>query len=151
MITNDLLIVTMGISFYLIPAMLLIATVVFLWRGRHLIQDREGARGFARFVVRDPLLVSLVLFVGGFMMVSFLTGNLSLGEYLSVPRGALDVLGETLLEWEDPLSSESIALRGGVLIGVLCTVVVATTIVSYFRTRMRNLSAREKSTPRGSH
>ena len=151
MITSELLIVTMGIAFYLIPLLLLVATLVWLWKGRHLIRDREGARGFARFVVRDPLLVSLVLFVGGFMMVSFFTGNLSLAEYLSVPRGALDVFVDSVVTWEDPLSSESIALRGGVLIGVASIVIVATTIVSYFRTRMRNLSAREKATARDSH
>ena len=134
----------MGISFYLIPAMLLAATLTFLWKGRHLIRDREGARGFTRFVIRDPLLVTLVLFLGGFVMVSFLSGNVSIDEYLSVPRGALDVVVDALSEWEDSLSSESIALRGGVLIGIVSIAIVAFTIVSYFRTRMKNLSARDR-------
>ena len=135
MITNALLIVTMGISFYLIPLLLLCATVVFMLRVGKTIGF--GDRDRIKSIVRDPIIVTIVLIVGGVMMVSFLTGRLSLSDYLSVPGEATGILWRSLTEWEDPLSSSSIALRGGVLIAIVSVTIVAVTITSYFRTRLR--------------
>ncbi len=141
MITNDLMIVTMGISFYLIPLLLLCATAVFMWRVAMTVGfgDREKIKG----IVRDPIIVTVVLVVGGLMMVWFLTGRFSISEYLSVPREAAAVLWRSLTEWEDPLSSSSIALRGGVLIAIASVAIIAVTITSYFRARLRASTERE--------
>ena len=141
MITNDLMIVTMGISFYLIPLLLLTATIVFMLRARRSPALQEDAA--IKNIVRDPIIVTVVLIVGGFMMVSFLTGRLSLADYLSVPTEAFDVFWRSITQWEEPLSSSSIALRGGVLIAVVSVVVIAVTITSYFRTRLRGSARRE--------
>ncbi len=140
MITNDLLVITMGIAFYLIPLLLGVSILVFLWR----IRAVSGARGRPRAdrlraALKDPITVVVVLLVGGFVMVAFLSGRFSLADYFSVPLDSFKVLSRTVTEWDDPLSSESIALRGGVLIGIVSAVVVAVTSRSYFRARLDQL------------
>lgn len=138
MITNDLMIVTMGISFYVIPLLLLLATSLFMWRVRRLTPRDDDA---IKSIVRDPIIVTLVLIAAGLVMVSFLTGRLSLSDYVSVPAEAFVILWRAISEWEDPLSSSSIALRGGVLIAVASVVIIAVTITSYFRARLSHLAA----------
>lgn len=152
MITNDLMVVTMGIAFYLIPLLLIVATLWFLWRRRSLTQYRDDDDKKRLWtVIRDPIGVACVLFVGGFVMVSFLTGRLSIDDYVSVPIGAADVMWRSLTEWDEPLSSESIALRGGVLIAIVSVIIVATTLSSYFRSRLRHLSGRAVGSARDSN
>ncbi|MDQ4144304.1 MAG: hypothetical protein M3198_11280 [Actinomycetota bacterium] len=138
-ITNDLLVITMGIAFYLIPLILVLGISLFLWRWRGVSDPgSRGTGGLAlRPILKDPIAVTLVLGIGGFVMVAFLTGRFSFADYLSVPADALDVLWQSLTDWRDPLSSESIALRGGVLIAIASAAVVSAALLSYFRGRLR--------------
>ena len=136
--TNSLMVITMGISFYLIPLLLIVATAVFIWRWRATRSSAEPRLPpVPREAIRDPLIVAIVLLVSGVLMVAFLTGRLSLDDYLSVPGDALGVLSETVTDWTDPLSADAIALRGGVLVAVASTVIVAVTLLSYYRERLR--------------
>ena len=143
MITNSLMVVTMAIAFYVIPLILLVATALFIWRWRTRakLRPRAGERGTAGVgdVPKDPVIVAAVLAVSGFAMVAFLTGSLGLGHYVRVPADAARVLGRAVTRWEDPLSSDSIALRGGVLIGLASTIVVVVSLRSYFRNRLASL------------
>ena len=134
------MIVTMGIAFYLIPVILLGATTLFLWRARSMHQEAGTRRAQTRAVSRDPLVVAGVLAASGFVMVSFLTGRLSLADYLAVPADAFDILWASMTQWGDPWSSDSIALRGGVVIGLVSVAIVVATLRSYFSTRLTGAS-----------
>lgn len=132
---NALMVITMGMAFYFIPMVLLVATLAFTWQWR--ARSSSGTRDpFPREAIKDPLLVSGVLLASGVAMVAFLTGRLSAGDYFSVPVEALSVLGEAITDWEDALSAEAIALRGGVLIALSCTIVVLFSVLSHFRRRL---------------
>ena len=132
---NALMAITMGMAFYFIPLVLLAATLVFIWRWRSRSFSHAGGT-FPREAIKDPLLVSIILLASGVTMVAFLTGRLSANDYFSIPVDALRVLGDAITEWEDALSAESIALRGGVLIALACTVVVLFSVLSHFRRRL---------------
>ena len=132
---NALMAITMGMAFYFIPVVLLVATLVFTWRWRSRSSSDTGDT-FPREAIKDPLLVSSVLLASGVAVVAFLTGRLSADDYFSVPVKALSVLGESITEWEDALSAEAIALRGGVLVALSCTIVVLFSVLSHFRRRL---------------
>ena len=136
--TNSLLVITMGIAFYLIPLLILGATAVFVWRWRvtH-TSPSDGISPLPKGAIKDPLIVSIVLLVSGVLMVAFLTGRFSFADYLSVPADAMGVLAEALTDWSDPLSADSIALRGGVLVALASTVIVGVTLVSYYMGKLR--------------
>jgi hypothetical protein len=132
---NSLMVVTMGIAFYFIPLVLLFATLVFVmrWRSRPAAETAP----IPREAIKDPLIVAGVLVCSGIAMVAFLTGQFRFGDYLSVPADSFGVLGDALTDWDDPLAAESIALKGGVLIAVACSVVVIFSVLSHFRRRLR--------------
>ena len=88
-----------------------------------------------RPVVRDPLRVATILFLSGIAMIAMIGGDFGLENYANTPVAALEVLVDSFTNWNDPLSSRAIAVRGGVLIVILCCAFVTTTLVSYFRHR----------------
>lgn len=128
----------MGIAFYLIPLLLGVSTLLFVWRWRttSVADPDEDGRAVPTDAIKDPLIVAGILGASGIAMVAFLAGRFSLDDYLSVPVDTLSVLGDALFVWEDPLSSHSIALRGGVLIALTSTIVVCVTLISYYRGRL---------------
>ena len=135
---NSLMVITMGIAFYLIPLLILIATAVFSWRWRVTRLSAAHTKSpVPKAAIKDPLIVSIVLLVSGGVMVAFLTGTFNFADYFSVPADAVDVLTEAITDWDDPLSADSIALRGGVLVALASTVIVGVTLVSYYRGRLR--------------
>ncbi len=140
MITDSLMVVTMAIAFYVIPVILLGGAALFMWRWRALDKARRGPRTRQRIdvvsILKDPVLVAAALAISGFAMVAFLTGSLSPAHYVRVPADAARVLSHALTRWKDPLSSASIALRGGVLIGLASVIVVVASLRSYFRSRL---------------
>ena len=109
------------------------------------VTDRGEDRSVPKDAIKDPLIVAGILGVSGIAMVAFLAGRFSLGDYLSVPVDTLRVLGDALFVWEDPLSSHSIALRGGVLIALTSTIVVCVTLISYYRGRLHQSDRLAKS------
>lgn len=136
--TNSLMVITMGIAFYLIPLLILVATAVFGWRWRATPAfSPANDKPVPKDAVRDPLIVSVVLLVSGVLMVAFLTGRFNFADYMSVPVDAFEVLTDAVTDWSNPWSADSIALRGGVLVALASTVIVAVTLVSYYKGRLR--------------
>lgn len=149
-ITNSLMVVTMGIAFYFIPLLLSISTLLFVWRWRatSVRYGDDDGHDVPKDAIKDPLIVAGILGASGIAMVAFLTGRFSLADYLSVPVDTLGVLGDAVIVWEDPLSSHSIALRGGVFIALASTIVVCVTLISYYRGRLHYRDKLAKSPPR---
>ena len=132
MVTGSLLELTLGIAFYLLPAASLAVTAVFLVLHNRL-QSRAASLPPARKVVRDPLLVTALLAMSGPVMVSGLTGRWSWIDYARVPLASARVAWLGLTDWNDPLSSEAISLRGGVVIGAASAAVFLVSLVGYYR------------------
>ena len=128
--------VTMGMAFYFIPLVLLLGTLVFALRWRVRAKEEKDPEPFPREAVKDPLIVSAVLIASGVGTIAFLTGGLSAEDYFSIPVDALVVLRDAVTDWEEPFAAESIALKGGVLIGLACTIVVVFSVLSHFRRRL---------------
>jgi hypothetical protein len=134
-----LLAITMGASFFLLPFVCYLATTVFVIA--YLRRSRLTRMGFnehwsrLRPVIRDPLRVATILLLSGIAMIAMIGGDFGLENYASTPQAAVEVLIDSFTNWNDPLSSRAIAVRGGVLIVLMSCLFVTTTLVSYFRHR----------------
>jgi hypothetical protein len=128
--------VTMGMAFYFIPLVLLSGTIAFALRWRVRAREDKDPEPFPKEAVKDPLIVSAVLIGSGMGTIAFLTGGLGAEDYFSIPVDALVVLREAATDWTEPFAAESIALKGGVFIGLACTVVVVFSVLSHFRRRL---------------
>lgn len=142
---RGLLAITMAAVFFLLPLLCYLATAVFvtayLRRRRRLAVSPRWAD--LRPVVREPLRVATILFLSGIAVVALIGGDLALENYASPAVAAVDVLGDAFTNWNDPLSSRAIVVRGGVFIVLLSCIFVTVALVSYFRNRW--ISMRDSS------
>ncbi|MDQ3986307.1 MAG: hypothetical protein M3280_07380 [Actinomycetota bacterium] len=148
MIAEPLLMVTMGAAFFVIPFVVLLCSAIFLafWlRGSSANANTKRHLSDAVPVLKDALTVAVVLSLTGFATVLFLSGDVSLGDYVSVPKRVLEVLEESVTDWTQPFSAEAIAVRGGVFIVVVATTGAAVALISYLR---RSLAETDPSSQR---
>ncbi len=136
---RGLLAITMAAVFFLLPVLCYLATAVFvtayLRHRRHSTMSRKQRWADLGPVVREPLRVATILFLSGFAVVALIGGDFALENYASPAVTAVDVLGDAFTNWNDPLSSRAIVVRGGVFIVLLSCVFVTVALVSYFRNR----------------
>ena len=141
--------VTMGAVFFAIPAVFLLSSIIFtaLWlrTGRRRNDESDAQISDAFVLLKDPLMIAVVLSLAGFAMILLLSGDVSISDYFSVPKRAAEVLGDTLTDWTDPLSSEAIAVRGGVLIVVAATIGAVVALISYFGRCLAESGRRDRS------
>jgi hypothetical protein len=141
MAVTALLSATMGAAFIILPLFMLLGSAVFLLlrfrkaRAESTALGREWA--VSRHALRDPATVSLMLLLSGFIVVSFVTGELDVTDYGGLVSDALAAYWDGISEWEDPLSSESISFKGGILIVFISGAVVAYALVGHFKTQWK--------------
>ena len=105
----------MGAVFFLIPAVLVLSSIA--WFGARLLKGAQHPSLGKRLRVaarpaREPLQVALVLGIVGVVLTGFVAGDLGAGTYLRIGRSTLGFLLESVTDWADPGTSESITLRG---------------------------------------
>jgi hypothetical protein len=141
MTTTALLSATMGAAFIIIPVLMLGASAVFILlrfrRAREQSIDFGKEWTVSKPALRDPVLTGAMLLLSGFIVVSFLTGELDASDYSGLLGDAFAAYGDALTDWEDPMSSRSISFKGGVLVVFLSAAVVAYALFGHFRTRWR--------------
>jgi hypothetical protein len=141
MATTALLSATMGAAFIILPVLMLFASAAFvvlrLRRARAESIDLGKEWAVIKPALRDPVLTGVMLLLSGFIVVSFVTGELDLSDYSGLVADAFRAYGEALTEWEDPLSSRSISFKGGVLIVFMSAAVVTYALIGHFRTRWK--------------
>jgi hypothetical protein len=141
MVTTALLSATMGAAFIILPAFMLLTSAVYIvLRFRRAGAESIGlAKEWAvtKEALRDPVLTGTMLLLSGFIVVSFVTGDLDLSDYSGLVGDAFTAYGEALTDWDDPLSSTSISFKGGVLVVFMSAAVVAYALVGHFKTRWK--------------
>jgi hypothetical protein len=141
MALTALLSATMGAAFIILPLFMLLGSAVFLLlrfrraRAESIALGKEWA--VSRRALRDPATVSLMLLLSGFIVVSFVTGELDVTDYGGLLSDAVTAYWDAISEWEDPLSSESISFKGGILICFMSGAVVAYALFGHFRTQWK--------------
>ena len=139
MVTTALLSGTMGAAFVILPILMLIASAAFVFlrlrRARAESIDPKKEWEVSKPAIRDPVLTSLILLISGFIVVSFITGEFDLSDYAQLVGDAFASYRRALTNWEEPLSSQSISFKGGILIVFMSAGVVVYALVGHFRTR----------------
>ena len=138
-----LLAVTIGASFFFLPLVCYLSTVTFfaLYVRRADVAEMSWGERWEQLrpIVRDPIRVATLLFLSGVAVTVMIGGSFRLAEYADAPITTLEVVAESFTNWNDPLSSRAIAVRGGVFIVLLCCAGVTVALVSYFRNRWASL------------
>lgn len=128
----------MGAVFFIVPVLVLAGSVAWLalrmWRGEARGSPRRRMVVAVR-IAREPLQVALLLMAAGAVLAGFVAGDLGIATYLDVARSTLVFVGESLTEWSDPATSESIALRGFGLIVIASSATVASSLWRFYSSR----------------
>lgn len=139
MALSALMSATMGAAFIILPALMLVASAAFMFlRIRKARAESIGMKdewAASKQALRDPVTVSLLLLLSGFVVVSFVTGDLDISDYGGLVRDAFRAYWVALTEWDDPLSSSSISFKGGVLVVFMSAAVVAYALIGHFKSR----------------
>ena len=150
MVTSALLELTLGVAFYVLPAVTLLFTVIFLFARRRRVRrsptiaEHEGSWE----IVKDPVMVASVLAVSGVVAVAFITGGLAWTEYSEVPASTARIFWDGVTDWSEVGSSEAISLKGGIVIATACMLVYCASLVGYYRRRLDENATRDATSPR---
>ena len=131
----------MGAVFFVIPAVVLTGSLA--WLGLRLWRGEPNGSLHRRTIValrvaRDPLQLALLLMFAGAVLAGFVAGDLGPTTYLDVAGSTLVFVVESLTDWSDATTSESIALRGFGFIVVGSSATVAWSLWRYFNNRWQD-------------
>ena len=131
----------MAAAFIFFPLGMLLGAAVFvtarLRRASREHSDFKKEWALSRAAVRDPVTGGVLLILSGVIGVSFISGRVRLDDYSDLISDAVDAYRRAVTEWTDPLSSESISFKGGILIVFVSAVIVAYSLVGHFRSRWK--------------
>ncbi len=128
----------MGAVFLLIPAVVVLSSLAWIaarllkGEGRASIKARLGV---ATRIAWEPLQVALMLVLVGVALTGFVAGDLGAGTYLRIGRSTLGFLLDSVTDWADPTTSESITLRGFGFIVIASCLLVAYSMWRYYGSR----------------
>lgn len=138
---SALLSATMGAAFIILPLFMLAASATFVVlrfrRARAESMDMKREWALSKPALRDPVSVGLMLLLSGFIVVSFVTGELDVSDYARLASDAFAAYLAALTDWNDPFTSRSISFKGGVLVVFMSAAIVAYALVGHFRTRWK--------------
>lgn len=130
----------MGGVFFLIPLILLLGCGA--WMGVLLLRGDPNACLRTRLAAavrtaREPLQVALVLILTGAVLGGFVAGDLGAGTYFRIGASTVVFVVESLTEWREATTSESISLRGLALVIIASCGIVSFNLWRYFSERWR--------------
>ena len=134
----------MGAVFLVIPAIILIASVA--WIAARVVKGARRAPVGTRLLVaargaREPLQVALALIGAGVVLTGFVAGDLGAGSYLRIGASTLGFMLESVTEWSNPRTSESITLRGFGFIVIASCLIVGFSMWRYYSAWLRAAEA----------
>lgn len=133
-----LVLAAMGGVFFVVPAILVIGSLIWIAARSMPAGDTESRR--SRFVdavrvAQDPLQIGIMLLVAGAALAGFVAGDLGAGTYWGIGVSTLRFLFESLTDWREAGTSESIALRGFAFIVIGSALMISFSLWRYLTRR----------------